>query len=137
MAQIVRTDADLFSGVVALVIAFDLVQLVVDLVLDVLSGRGDALANVVRFFFCAMLEVGGFRTGFGSLVVMDRFGGVPGLAPGFFGCAFDLVAYACVGEFLVAGGFADFLFYFSCYLVEFSFNGLLVHGRELLRLWCV
>ncbi len=45
------------------------------------------------------------RLGLG--VVIDCGCGVFGVSPGLFCGAFDLVGDACVGQFLVADGFAD------------------------------
>ena len=88
---------------------FEVFDFLFALVLDVVDGLADFVARLIGLFLIGVL-----------LRVGDLLRRVFGVAPSLFGCTFSLVDESFVGQFLVAYGFSNALFYFSNCLVKFS-----------------
>src|ERR1700733_1356028 len=111
----------------AAMFALDLVQFLVDLVLRVVGGVDDLLAEVVGRCLCSILQVVALGRYFCRVVIMNDGSCIFCVAPGFLGDAFDLLGCARVREFLVANCFADALLDLACYLIEFTCYFFSVH----------
>src|SRR5271170_7107629 len=112
----------------AAMLAFEVVQLFVDAIFDVLRRSRYLFACVVSGILSAFFVVFGSNIGTGAGVVTGDCSGVFRIAPRFLSGAFHLVRYTGVGELLIAYCFAYTLRDFACYLVELTFYLFRVHG---------
>ncbi len=87
--------------------AFNVVHFFVYFFFDVLSGRRNLFAEVVRFLFCVGSQVLAFDVRPCLSIGFHRICGVLGVSPGLLGRSFDLLRNSGVGEVLIADSFAN------------------------------
>src|SRR5271155_2907742 len=117
-------------------LAFEVVQLFVDAIFDVLRRSRYFFACVVSGILSAFFVAFGSNIGTGAGVVTGGCSGVFRIAPRFLSGAFHLVRYTGVGELLIAYCFAYTLLNFACYLGELSFFLFPVYWVLLFSFFC-
>lgn len=104
-----------------MLVALEFIELLADLLLYILYGRGGLLAKIVRAGFDAIRQALAFDVGLRADGLAGFAGHVFRVTPGLFGCALDLLGGASVGEAVIACCFADLFLDLSSDLTDLAF----------------